>query len=230
MKHPWVILFDIDGTLLTVDRSFNRPLLRKVVNQLGIEYHGVETDPFSGRTDHDILTSFLENHGYDQNLYGQLKSMYLEKLTSELKPEHIQLHSYVNEAVEYFSQHGFIPGLLTGNFPKAAQIKLQAANIDLQYQIGAFGEYHKDRNMLPQLALNKAEQLFDMEADPQSFIIIGDTPRDIECAKSNGMRSVAVTTGMFSRDALAEHNPDMILDSLKDPQVWFEELVGQPLI
>lgn len=227
MKHPWVILFDIDGTLLTVDQSFNRPLLRSIVNQLGIEYQGVETDPFSGRTDHDILTSFLENHGYDQSLYGQLKSVYLERITSELRPEHILVHSHVDEAIDYFSQQDFEPGILTGNFPQAAEAKLDNANIDLNYEIGAYGEFHTDRNMLPQLAMSKAEQIFDVEVNPKNFIIIGDTPKDVECAKSNGMRSVAVTTGKYSRAELSKHHPDMILDSLKDPQIWFEELVNK---
>ena len=169
MKHPWVILFDIDGTLLTVKKDFNRPLLRSIVDQIGIKYQGVESDPFSGRTDHDILTSFLENHGQDQDLYNQLKSIYLDRISSELKPEHIMRHAYVDEAVEYFSNNGFVPALLTGNFPRAAQVKLETASIELAYQIGAFGDYHKDRNMLPQLALNKAEQLFNVEVDPQKI-------------------------------------------------------------
>lgn len=225
MQHPWVILFDIDGTLLTVDSTFNRPLLRSVVNEIGISYDGVESDSFSGRTDHDILTSFLENHGFDENLYAQLKINYLNKLDSELEEIHITKHAHVDEVVAYFSHNGFVPGLLTGNFPKAADIKLRAAQIDLDYKIGAFGDFHTDRNMLPQIAINKAEQLFDIEANPQKFIVIGDTPRDIECAKSNGMRSIAVTTGLFNREELAKHNPDLILDSLETPELWFNKLI-----
>jgi len=229
MKHPWVILFDIDGTLLTVDRNFNRPLLRSIVDDLGITYHGVETDPFSGRTDHDILSSFLENHGSDANLYNQLKSTYIDRLTSELRPEHILLHSFVHEAISYFSNERFIPGLLTGNFPDAAKVKLSRAGIVLDSKIGAFGEFHRDRNMLPQIAISSVEQLLNIEAEPDKFVIIGDTPRDIECAKSAGMRSVAVTTGKFSGEELSSFEPDMILESLQNPEMWFEKLVGQPV-
>ena len=227
MKHPWVILFDIDGTLLTVNQDFNRPLIRSVVDQLGINYDGVETDRFSGRTDHDIMNSFLQNHNYDQNLYSQLKSVYIEKLTSEITENHILRHSHVDEAVQYFSQDGFIPGLLTGNYPRAAVAKLKAANIELDYKIGAFGDYHEDRNMLPKLAISKTEEILGIQADPQNFIVIGDTPKDIECAKYSGMRSVAVTTGMFNNEQLAAHDPDMILDTLENPDIWFKELVGE---
>lgn len=226
MQHPWVILFDIDGTLLTVDSSFNRPLLRSIVSGLGINYTGVETDSFSGRTDHDILSSFLESHGADQSLYQQLKQTYLERLATELQTKHIIRHHFVDEAIAFFSSDDFVPGLLTGNFPSAANIKLNAANIRIDYKIGAFGEVHKDRNMLPQLALSKFEQLYDIEANPRKFIVIGDTPRDILCAQSAGMWVVAVTTGSFNRDELAEYNPDLIIDSLKDPELWFQELIG----
>jgi phosphoglycolate phosphatase len=104
MQHPWVILFDIDGTLLTVDSSFNRPLLSSIISGLGINYSGVETDSFSGRTDHDILSSFLENHEADQSLYQQLKQIYLERLATELQTKHIIRHHFVDEAIYHFFQ------------------------------------------------------------------------------------------------------------------------------
>lgn len=224
--HPWVILFDIDGTLLTVDRNFNRPLLRRIVDDLNIQYDSVETDAFSGRTDHDILTSFLEHHDFDEHLYQQLKREYLRRLQQEIRNEHITRHPHIDEAINFFSEPDFLPGLLTGNFPEAAEVKLKKANIKLDYKIGAFGEFHRDRNILPQLALNKAEALLETPPNPERFIIIGDTPRDVLCAKNAGMRCVAVTTGKFTREELQEHAPDMIIDTMKDPEQWFNQLIG----
>ena len=224
--HPWVILFDIDGTLLTVDRRFNRPLLKSIIDSFDIEYDEVMTVPFDGRTDHDILSSFLENHDFDQDLYAKLKNEYLKRLEADIADEHVTRHPYIDDAINFFSEKGCILGLLTGNFPEAADLKLKIANIDLDYKIGAFGEYHSDRNMLPQIALNKAEMLLDAQANPERFIIIGDTPRDVACAKSAGMKCVAVTTGKFTKEELAEHGPDMIIENMKDPEMWFNELVG----
>ena len=226
-KHPWIILFDIDGTLLTVDTNFNRPLLRGILDELKIDYPNMEKDPFSGRTDYDIITSFLVNHDFDEELYQTFKERYLNRLQKEIAEEHVLRHHHVDEAIEFFSKPGFITGLLTGNYPDAAIVKLKAAEIHHEFSFGAFGEFHKDRNMLPRLALTTIQEMLEVEPDPYRFIIIGDTPRDIECAKSAGMKSVAVTTGKFNSGELSDYNPDLIIDDLSNPEVWFYELTGE---
>ncbi len=225
--HPWIILFDIDGTLLTVDRSFNRPLLRSIIDDLNINYPDMEKDTFSGRTDHDVITSFLVNHDYDEELYHVFKSIYLERLNGEITEKHVLRHDYIDEAIEFFSRGGFINGLLTGNYPDAAVAKLKAANIQYNFKIGVFGELHKDRNMLPQHALTLVQEMLEIETDPSRFIIIGDTPKDVICAKSAGMKCVAVTTGNFDSGELDEYSPDLIIEDLSSPEKWFTELTGE---
>ena len=227
LAHPWIILFDIDGTLLTVDRNFNRPLLRSIIDELGIDYPDMESDPFSGRTDYDIITSFLVNHNYDEDLYQQFKTIYLERLSQEITENHILLHNHIDEVIEFFSQPGFVTGLLTGNYPDAAIVKLKTAGIHHDFSFGAFGEFHKDRNMLPQLALTSIKEMLKIEPDPSRFIIIGDTPRDILCAKSAGMRCVSVTTGKFSKEELRAHEPDLVISDLSNPAEWFEQLTSE---
>ncbi|MFV1885343.1 MAG: HAD family hydrolase [Balneola sp.] len=226
-KHPWVILFDIDGTLLTVDRNFNRPLLRSILDELKIDYPEMEKDPFSGRTDYDIITSFLVNHDYNEELYQTFKGHYLNRLQKEITEEHVLRHNYVDDAIEFFSRPGFITGLLTGNYPDAAIVKLKVAEIHHEFAFGAFGEFHKDRNMLPRLALTSIKEMLEIEPDTSRFIIIGDTPRDIECAKSAGMKCVVVTTGKFSREELSVFHPDLIIDDLSNPEEWFYKLTGE---
>jgi phosphoglycolate phosphatase-like HAD superfamily hydrolase len=165
------------------------------------------------------------NHDYDHTLFERFKQEYLRRLEEEITEHHVLRHHHVDEAVAYFSQPGFIPGLLTGNFPDAAVIKLKTARIYLDYQIGAFGEHHKDRNQLPFLAMSSLQEMLAVEPDPQKFVIIGDTPRDIECARHAGMRSVAVTTGSYTAQQLLEHDPDLVIEDLSDPQNWFEKLI-----
>ncbi|MAO65592.1 MAG: hypothetical protein CL666_11385 [Balneola sp.] len=225
-QHPWVILFDIDGTLLTVDSKYNRSHLRRILDELDIDYPDMETDSFSGRTDHDIFTSFLVNHDFDEELYQQFKTRYLHYLQNVLlaKTERVQRHDHIDEALEYFFEGDFICGLLTGNYPQAAHIKLKAADIDRDFSFGAFGEFEKDRNKLPGLALQEVEKHFEFSPDPSRFLILGDTPRDIKCAKNSGMRCVAVTTGKYDREELEEHGPNLVIDNLAQPEKWFNEI------
>ncbi|HBQ60273.1 MAG TPA: hypothetical protein DD671_11800, partial [Balneolaceae bacterium] len=165
------ILFDIDGTLLTVDSKYNRSHLRRILDELDIDYPDMETDSFSGRTDHDIFTSFLVNHDFDEELYQQFKTRYLHYLQNVLlaKTERVQRHDHIDEALEYFFEGDFICGLLTGNYPQAAHIKLKAADIDRDFSFGAFGEFEKDRNKLPGLALQEVEKHFEFSPDPSRF-------------------------------------------------------------
>lgn len=224
--HPYIILFDIDGTLLTVDRNFNRPLLRSIIDDLNIDYPDMEKDPFSGRTDYDIITSFLVHHNFNEELYETFKRIYLERIANEINKQHVLRHNHIDEAIDFFSKPGFIIGLLTGNYPTSAIVKLKAAEIHHDFAFGAFGEFHKDRNMLPQLALTSIKEMLEIEPDPSKFIIIGDTPRDVQCAKSAGMKCVAVTTGKFDAHQLEVYEPNLIIDSLANPEIWFEKLIN----
>lgn len=223
-QHPWIILFDIDGTLLTVNRNFNRQLLRELLDTHQIHYPQMEKDTFSGRTDHDIFTSFLVNHDYDEVIYRRFKQAYLSSLENQLREDQVERHDHVDDAIDYFSQQGFVRGLLTGNYPDAAQYKLKAAGIDYDFTIGAFGEFDRDRNRLPLLAIEQVREKMGIDPDPARFVIIGDTPRDIECAKHAGMKCVAVTTGKFGPEELAEHQPDLVIESLADPHAWFSKI------
>lgn len=223
-QHPHVVLFDIDGTLLTVDSNFTRPLLRRILNDLNIFYPEMETDAFSGRTDFDILNSFLKNHNYDSKLYESLKHAYKTEFISLIEEKYIHKIPFTNQALQYFHSNGYYIGLLTGNFPDVAKAKLKAAGIDYDFKFGAYGEFHKNRNELPLIALEHIKTTFITSPKPENFIIIGDTTRDIECAKSAGMKSVAVATGKINYEMLKSHQPDLLLKTLENPQDWLPKL------
>lgn len=167
------------------------------------------------------------NHDFDEGLYQRYKSLYLDYLQKVLfkKKEMVTRLPHINEALEYFFEGDFICGLLTGNYPQAAQIKLQAAGINRDFSFGAYGEWEKDRNKLPHIAMEQFQKLYDTQPDPERFIILGDTPRDVECANKAGMKCIAVTTGKYSRDELSEHRPNLIIDNLANPGEWFGKFV-----
>lgn len=184
----------------------------------------MEEDAFSGRTDHDIFNSFLVNHDNRNELYRKMKETYLTRLDRELNPDHVTRLDHIDEAIRYFSKPEYVQALLTGNYPRAARIKLRAAEIDYTFSFGAFGEHHSDRNELPFLALDEVKRTMGIDPDPARFVIIGDTPRDIQCAKNAGMKAIGVTTGSYSEEKLKEHKPDLILENLSNPDQWFTEI------
>ena len=86
--------------------------------------------------------------------------------------------------------------LVTGNYEPVARLKLARAGIghDFPAGQGGFGTDSEDRAALPRIARKRAGH--DGVAHPRPrTIVIGDTPRDIACARADELRCFAVTTG-----------------------------------
>ncbi len=58
-----------------------------------------------------------------------------------------------------------------------------------------------------------------MKFAPEQTFVLGDTPHDIACARAFGARAVAVTTGGFSSEQLAEHTPDHLFEDFENTDV-----------
>ena len=107
-------------------------------------------------------------------------------------------------------------GLLTGNVLRGAQLKLQRWNLEPYFRFGAYGDDHEDRSVLAAIALQKARALMGRDFSGSDTTVIGDTPKDISCARAIGARVVAVATGQVTRQELADHAPDVLLDSFEN--------------
>ena len=111
----------------------------------------------------------------------------------------------------------FVSSLLTGNVEKLADAKLRVAGIRHYFQgRGAFGSDAEDRDHLPAIAAGRIREYLKQELAPDRFIVIGDTPRDISCARHFGARVLAVASGQFIADELEVHAPDAVLNDLSD--------------
>ena len=89
-------------------------------------------------------------------------------------------------------------GLVTGNFEPIARLKLNRAGIGHYFEPGhgGFGSDNEDRAALPALARKRAGGY-----PREQTVVIGDTPRDIACARADGVHVIAVTTGPYTRRA-----------------------------
>jgi phosphoglycolate phosphatase len=102
--------------------------------------------------------------------------------------------------------------LVTGNLEPIAHLKLGRAGIGSFFARGqgGFGSDSEHREELPAIARARA-------ASPpwprERTVVIGDTPRDIACARADGVRVAAVTTGWFDAAALAE--ADAVVDDAR---------------
>jgi phosphoglycolate phosphatase-like HAD superfamily hydrolase len=107
-------------------------------------------------------------------------------------------------------------GLLTGNVKIGAEIKLQHFKIWERFVMGAFGDDHEDRNELASIAWSRGKERIGVELRAEEILVIGDTPRDIACARHIGAKVVAVTTGGATRDELEAAKPDWLYDDLSE--------------
>jgi phosphoglycolate phosphatase len=131
--------------------------------------------------------------------------------------------SGAREILERVGSHPrYRSSLLTGNLEPAAHLKLRLVGLSEFFQTlrGAFGDDSHDRRDLPAIAAARINAQLKLSLRPAQFIIIGDTPNDIACARHFGARSVAVCTGRFDdHAALAAHDPDALLPDLSDPEL-----------
>jgi phosphoglycolate phosphatase len=212
-----LILFDIDGTLLTTDGA-GRAALRAAgadVFAIDEDFEGVA---ISGNTDVAIVHEILnKNRITDSEInVNRYLGAYLAHLKQRLVQQPGDVLPGVLVLLDACAQDGCVAGLLTGNLKRGAQMKLSAHRLWDRFCVGAFADDNRDRNMLGPIARRRAEAEFQTEFD--ELFIIGDTPRDVACGKAANATVLAVATGRYSKEKLAAHRPDYLFDDLSETQ------------
>ncbi|HLM55322.1 MAG TPA: HAD hydrolase-like protein [Pyrinomonadaceae bacterium] len=221
-----ILLWDIDGTLVRPARqgSFRDYMTPALLRVFGTAGRLGEVNA-SGMTDLQIAGEALRDAGYTHEQVreraGELCGLYFEEL-ERLTRGGGAYHALpgAREALEAVAKSGrYLSSLLTGNVERAAYLKLKHVGLDGFFRLpGAFGEDSHDRRDLPALAAERINRRLNLDLPPEHFIVIGDTPNDIACAKHFGARCIAVATGRsHTPEDLAPHGPDAILPDLTDP-------------
>jgi phosphoglycolate phosphatase-like HAD superfamily hydrolase len=105
---------------------------------------------------------------------------------------------------------------VTGNVERGARLKLERFDLWRRFAVGAFGSDHRDRDRLPQIAIERACRLTGRQFAGGDAVVVGDTPADVQCARAVGAMAVAVATGRPTRDELEAARPDVLLESLEE--------------
>jgi phosphoglycolate phosphatase len=227
-----LILFDIDGTILSsmgaAARAF-RQALQQVFGTAG----PTSGYSFGGRTDPQIAFDLLTMAGFaPEQITDDLPralQLYLGLLEDEFTRTPPTVYPGVRELLQRLSAEPelSVVGLLTGNVEEGAHLKLSVAGIDPgQFRVGAFGSDNADRRELPAIAIDRAEAVAGHRFDGKSVVIIGDTPFDISCGEHLGVRTIAVATGTYRREALVNCGPDHLFDDLADTDAVWQAIFG----
>ena len=225
------LLFDIDQTLLHTDGAGLRALSRAFREVFELPGDGDLPLDLAGATDHGLFEDFLAQRGEAEppGLRSHFFSIYTDHLRIELeggpKKEGRVLPGVESLLDLLRERNEHLLGLLTGNTRCGAEIKMTSYGLagHFEFDIGAYGDDHPDRNRLGPVALERAAGR-GHTFEPTRVVIIGDTPRDIHCARHLGAAAVAVATGGFSAAELALHEPDLLLTSLEEPTSLLELL------
>jgi phosphoglycolate phosphatase-like HAD superfamily hydrolase len=213
-----LLLFDIDGTLIHSGGAGIEALKRALKERFSVDddLHDIE---FAGRTDSGIVISILKNHEIPttaENITAFLDS-YVHFLSNELPRRLGTLLPGVLPLLEKLkTRKHVVLGLLTGNLSRGAQLKLDHYGVWHFFEFGAFADDHHDRNELGAFARTRAKEKHGYDFSAGEIDVIGDTPRDIACGKAIGARTIAVATGTWSRERLAQHHPDFLIDDFSD--------------
>jgi phosphoglycolate phosphatase len=213
-----LILWDIDGTLLTSGGAGERALVAALKTEFGLD-GSLSWLNYSGRTDAWIAHEALRHFGLPEtpeNIQRYLEG-YLRALAAEMPNPHARLHAGILTLLETLHRRAdVVQGLLTGNLQRGAHIKLEQFAVWSYFEVGAFADDSPRRNDLGPHALRRARERHGVEFPPKGVFIIGDTPHDIECGKVIDANTIAVATGNFSVEQLQAHAPTAVFADFSD--------------
>ena len=219
MEH--LILFDIDGTLTRTQNGFV-PFNRAILDTFSVagDIRSVFPD---GMTDPHILEEIFARAGAAMAISGEQLNQFANNLRRNYAAAlgdgttTIRALAGVPELLDQLSAHGKFPqGVVTGNFEATARIKLEAAGLVRHLSLGAYASDSSHRPDLPPIAKRRWENGSGRAIRSDACVIVGDTPKDLEAARANGMKCVLVGTGRHPIEELRYHAPDAAITDLTD--------------
>jgi phosphoglycolate phosphatase-like HAD superfamily hydrolase len=210
-------LFDIDGTLLRdPDRIHMDAFASSIHRVTGIEV-SMDGVPVHGSTDLAILRTACSQAGISAEFLEPRIEAILEAMRQTVAARRgemrLRLMPGVEDALAYLARKGALLGVATGNLEAIGWIKLEEAGLREWFRFGGFSDMFSIRAEMVANAARKARELAGAEA---RVCVVGDTPNDILAAHACALPVIAVATGNFSFDVLAEHHPELCASSLAD--------------
>lgn len=226
-----LLLFDIDGTLLDTRGAGLGALLDAVEEVFEVPRDLVPPLDLAGATDGGVMRFLLGSLGRRDE--AALRQRYWESYLGHLER---RLNEEAFAGVALPGVRGLMEalagmpevrlGLLTGNVREGARRKLRRFELEAFFEEGAFGDDAEDRNLLGPVAVKRFESRAGRPIAVDEVVVIGDTVKDVACARALGARCLAVATGVHGRAGLVESGAWHCLDDLGDTERVVDLLTG----
>ena len=215
-----LVLFDIDGTLVLTGGAGGRAMVQAFNDVFGL-WNGGASVSMAGRTDSWIVAQVAAQHALecDPAMLRRFHDSYIKHLEREIQepgPNKGVLPGVRSLLDALSSRDDIYVALLTGNFERGAQIKLEYFDLWHYFPCGAFGDTAHERNTLLNTAIERVRACGGRSFEPSEAVVIGDTPLDVAVALAGGARSIAVATGGYDAEALRASGADVVFDDLSD--------------
>ena len=213
-----LVLFDIDGTLIRRAGPHHRQALVDAIWRTARVETTTEGVPVAGMLDRDILRTMMLRAGMTPGairkampaVVKRAQAIYVRRAPDLVR----KVCPGVRRTLGQLARRGAVIGLVTGNLSRIGWKKMERAGLRPYFRFGAFAELATDRAGLVRVAIRHARREHWIGRNC-SISFIGDHPNDIKAARANGVRAIAVATGLASLEELQSHAPDLILPDLR---------------
>jgi phosphoglycolate phosphatase-like HAD superfamily hydrolase len=208
-----VVLFDLDGTVLTFEGTAPGPgrtaLERAMVELYGLE-RATEGIRVAGGTDRALARAMLARAGVldDDSTIARVLDTYVSHLGAILRTRRYRPIGDVVGAIAALRSRGAVVGAATGNLREGARLKLGSAGLAAAFDLalGAYGDDAEPRAEIVRLAARRCNAAPDAR-----LVVVGDTRHDVEAGRAAGARVVGVATDEESYAELAAAGADAIV-------------------
>jgi phosphoglycolate phosphatase len=215
-----ILLFDIDGTLVTTGGA-GAVAWRQAFEEL----HGIPADigafTDAGMTDPDVgAKTFAAVLGREPSAHelAQLLQRRLEHLPEAVAgSERYRVLPGVPERLRQLSRDGHLLGIITGNGDGAAHIKLARGDLNRWFTFGAYAVAGLDRPGIVRQAVQRGEAMLGRDVPNAQIFVVGDTPLDVQAAHAVGCTAIGVATGHYDTAALREAGADRVVETMEEP-------------
>jgi phosphoglycolate phosphatase len=215
---PGLVLFDIDGTLLRRAGSHHRNALVEAVRRASGIATTIDGIPVAGMLDRDIAGSMLRAAGASEAAIRRA----MPEIVKEAQRIYVRTCPDLRRRVcpgarmllYKLSRRGVPAALVTGNLTRIGWTKMERAGLRRYFRFGAFAELARDRAGLVRIAVARARREKWIGKD-SPIVLIGDHPNDVRAARANGIRSIAVGTGIVDQGELLRQKPDIYVPDMR---------------